>query len=147
MNRSTPVLSRPVRYGGAALVGAMLLTLALPLPAGQLYQWKDAKGVTHYSDAPPSGQPHQTRSISLKDPSPAAAPKPVANSDCSNARSNLKLLQGTAPVLVDEDKDGKPDRELNAQERTRRTRLAEAQIETYCGSAEAVVQGDSEIRR
>lgn len=139
MNRSNPeISSRRPTWIGAAWVGMALALLALPVAANQVYQWKDAKGVTHYSDSPPANQPHKTRELSLKPASTTAAPnKAVANSDCSNARANLKLLQGTAPVSIDENKDGKPDRELTTDERSKRTRLAESQIETYCGDTAA----------
>ena len=49
--------SRTIRQLAARLLaGALLLLLALPVLAGKVYQWKDAQGVTHYSDAPPPGQ-------------------------------------------------------------------------------------------
>lgn len=138
MNRSMPMnAGRRPTWIGTAWMGMALALLALPVAANQVYQWKDAKGVTHYSDSPPVNQPHKTRELSLKPASTTAAPKPVVNSDCSNARANLKLLQGTGPVSIDENKDGKPDRELTADERSKRTRLAESQIETYCGDTAA----------
>lgn len=121
-----------------AWVAAVLLCLALPAAAQQVYQWKDAQGVTHYTDTPPPGQAKSTmRTVGRKGATPqaaAAAPKPVANADCSNARSNLTVLQGKAPVGLDENKDGKPDRTLTDAERSSRTRLAEAAIDTYCNA-------------
>jgi len=115
-------------------LAAGLLLVALPAAAGEVYQWKDAKGVTHYSDSPPPNQAHKSRAINLQGtPVVVAAAKPVAvNADCSNARSNLTILQGKAEVGIDENKDGKPDRNLTAQERANRTQLAEAGIKTYC---------------
>lgn len=117
----------------ACLAGA-LLALALPALAGEIYQWKDAKGVTHYSDAPPPNQKHKARTISVNGASaPPASEKPVpANSDCSKARSNLTILQGTTPVGIDLDNDGKSDRNLTAEERAKRVVLAEASLKTYC---------------
>ena len=112
--------------------------LSPALVAGEVYTWKDAKGVTHYSDAPPPGGKATTRSISQRGTTPAApVAKAVVNADCSNARSNVSLLQGTAKVGVDDDKDGKPDRELTPAERAKRLKLAEAQIETYCDAPAA----------
>jgi hypothetical protein len=108
-----------------------MLAVALPVAAGQVYTWKDAKGVTHYADAPPAGQQIKARAFGER-PAAAAAPKAVANSDCSNARGNLTLLQGTGKVGVDENKDGKPDRELTAAERASRLKVAEGQVELYC---------------
>ncbi|WP_412159617.1 DUF4124 domain-containing protein, partial [Pantoea sp. SIMBA_079] len=35
------------------LVVALLAVAALPLAASEVYSWKDARGVTHYSQTPP----------------------------------------------------------------------------------------------
>lgn len=114
----------------------LALAIALPAFAGQVYTWKDAKGVTHYADAPPPGQKHETRMFGER-PATPAAPKPVVNSDCTNARSNLTLLQGKGAVGIDENKDGKPDRELTADERAKRLKVAEGEVELYCGQPAA----------
>ena len=120
------------------LLPLALVLLSPALVAGEVYTWKDAKGVTHYADAPPPGGQATTRSISQRGATLAAPiTKAVVNADCSNARSNLSLLQGTAKVGVDDDKDGKPDRELTAAERAKRLKLAESQIETYCDAPAA----------
>ena len=122
-------MRRPIRFASALLPFA--LAAALPVVAGQVYTWKDAKGVTHYADAPPAGQALKARAFGER-PATPAAPKPVANSDCSNARGNLTLLQGTGKVGIDEDKDGKIDREITTAERASRLKVAEAQVELYC---------------
>jgi len=118
------------------LVAGTCLLLATPAFAAKVYQWKDDKGVTHYSDAPPPDQNIKGRNLADKGGTPAQAAqpaaKPVVNANCSNARSNLTVLQGGGQVGIDEDKDGKPDRSLNDSERANRTALAEAQIKTYC---------------
>ena len=113
---------------------AGLLAVALPAAAGAVYQWKNARGVTQYSDSPPPDRAYESRAIN-RDGSPAITPVAtpvVANADCTNARSNLKVLQGAAEVGLDEDKDGKPDRTLTAQERADRTQRAEAGVKTHC---------------
>ncbi|MGY3265985.1 MULTISPECIES: DUF4124 domain-containing protein [unclassified Lysobacter] len=117
----------------ARLALPLLFVAALPAVAGQVYTWKDAKGVTHYADAPPAGQKMAARTFG-EHPVAPAAPKAVANSDCSNSRSNLTLLQGNGKVGVDEDKDGKADRELTAAERAARLKVAEGQVELYCNA-------------
>lgn len=118
------------------LVAGLCLLLATPAFAAKVYQWKDEKGVTHYADAPPPNQDIKGRNLADKGSTPAQAAqpaaKPVANANCSNARSNLSVLQGSGQVTIDENKDGKPDRNLNDSERANRTALAEAQIKTYC---------------
>lgn len=131
-------MRRPFRFA-LRLLPLVLAFLPAVLVAGEVYTWKDAKGVTHYSDSPPPGGKATSRSISQRGAAQQAAPaaKPVVNADCSNARSNLSLLQGTAKVGVDDNKDGKPDRELTASERAARLKLAEAQIETYCDAPAA----------
>lgn len=115
-------------------LAAGLLLVALPLAAGEVYQWKDAKGVTHYSDSPPPNQAHKSRSITAHgSAATAVAAKPAAvNSDCSNARANLSILQGKDEVGIDENNDGKADRKFTAAERASRIQLAEASIRTYC---------------
>ncbi|MGH8078385.1 MAG: DUF4124 domain-containing protein [Lysobacter sp.] len=118
-------------------LAAALLTVSLPALAGKIYQWKDAKGNTHYSDAPPANQGHKSRTLDPKGSTvaPATAKPAAVNADCSNARSNLTILQGKTEVGIDENKDGKPDRNLTAQERANRTQLAEAGVKTYCDVA------------
>ena len=127
------------------LVAGLCLLLATPAFAAKVYQWKDEKGVTHYSDAPPPNQDIKGRNLADKGgtaPQAAqAAAKPVVNANCSNARSNLSVLQGGGQVGIDENKDGTPDRSLNDSERANRTALAEAQIKTYCDSP-AVASGN-----
>ena len=128
----------------AVLLLPLALGVALPLAAGQVYTWKDAKGVTHYADAPPAGRKSTSRTIGERRPAPVAA-KVAVNSDCSNARGNLNLLQGQGKVGIDEDKDGKPDRELTAAERASRLKVAEGEVELYCSqpiaNAATVKQG------
>ena len=132
--------SKPYLLPG--LVAGLCLVLATPAFAAKVYQWKDAKGVTHYSDSPPPDQNIKGRNVAAKGgEAPAQPTKPVVNANCSNARSNLAVLQGNGDVAIDEDKDGKPDRNLNANERANRTALAEAQIKTYCEGAAVASTG------
>ena len=52
-------------------LGFAILLPAVPAFAGTVYQWKDAKGVTHYSDSPPPAQ-QGVQNRHLKDgPAPA----------------------------------------------------------------------------
>jgi hypothetical protein len=136
------MLSKPSRLL-PGLVAGLCLVLATPAFAAKVYQWKDAKGVTHYSDSPPPDQAIKGRNVADKggQEAPQAAAKPVVNANCSNARSNLTVLQGSTPVSIDEDKDGKPDRNIDDNERANRTALAEAQIKTYCGGASVASGG------
>ncbi|WP_189456921.1 DUF4124 domain-containing protein [Cognatilysobacter bugurensis] len=110
---------------------ALGLLVSLPVSAAKVYQWKDAQGVTHYTDLPPAGQ-HTTRTVGAKTATPAIAAKPAVNANCTNARGNLKVLEGNAPVGIDADKDGKPDSMMSPEQRAAQLQLAKAAIEVHC---------------
>ena len=118
-----------------------LLLLAAGLCAGAMaqnvYQWKDANGVTHSSDKPPAGQRYETRRIDshgqqVETAAPAAA---VESAECTTARRNLQLLAGKGAVQTDTDGDGKPDKTLSDEERSGQKGLAEAAVKAYCPPA------------
>ena len=116
---------------GTASLGLALL-LATPAFAGTVYQWKDAKGVTHYSDSPPPAQ-QGVRNRQLKDgASPDAAAKAAEDPGCVTARSNLTRLKGSQPVGLDANGDGKPDSELSADDRARQVQQTEQMLKTSC---------------
>lgn len=124
-------MPRPARLFSPALSLALLAaSTTSPLVAGEIYTWKDARGVTHYSDSPPAGKKHSVRPDTKRPV--ASRTLAVVNSDCSNARSNVALLQGTGLVGLDANGDGKSDREITATERAERLQRAQAQLETYC---------------
>ena len=51
---------------------------ALPLQAAEIYRWKDAQGVTHYSDSRPAAQAVDVIAVDASDPVAGAdAPAPV----------------------------------------------------------------------
>lgn len=127
---------------GSRLTLAALLTaglLATPALASEVYQWKDAQGVTHYSDTPPpAGSDHSVRQISQAGTaSRAAAAEPAdappESEACLTAKSNLNLLRSDGPVGEDTDGDGIPDSELDAAQRQAQLQLAEASIRVHCG--------------
>ena len=105
--------------------------------ATNVYQWKDAQGVTHSSDKPPPGQKYDTRRIdasaqTVETAAPAAAaPSP----QCTTAQQNLALLSRDVAVQQDTDGDGKPDKTLGADERAAQKNLAEAAVKAYCPPA------------
>ncbi|MBD9369539.1 DUF4124 domain-containing protein [Xanthomonas sp. XNM01] len=112
-------------------------SLAGTAAAGTVYQWKDARGVTHSSDKPPAGQAYQTRRIDQQ-PGTAATAAPatsVESPQCTTARANLTVLQGSGAIQQDSDGDGKPDRTLSPEERSAQKDLAEAAIKAYCPPA------------
>ena len=119
----------------ALLILAGVCTTAL---AGKIYQWKDAKGVTHYSDSPPPEGKAQDRQIDNRgEPAPTAtaAGKSVENPMCTTAKRNLQVLSGKAAVQQDTDGDGKPDKALTEDDRGSQRNLAEAAVKAYCTPA------------
>lgn len=126
----------------------LLAGLVAPASAQDVYRWKDARGVTHYGDAPPAGvkaTPVRTTpapraagaSTTAGATSTAAAGTTAAgeNAQCTSARKNLALLQGSAPVGIDANGDGKPDSTMDAAQRATQAKLAQAGIEAYCTGA------------
>ena len=109
---------------------ALLLAAAPTLAQQQrVYQWKDANGVTHYTDLPPT-QAHKSRDIDNKGNTPEIATvKPAENEQCAGSRANLQKLQA---IGVDTNGDGKSDRTLSSDERASQIELNQAAIKAYC---------------
>jgi hypothetical protein len=119
-----------------AILATLLFSLAGVSQAGDLYQWKDAKGVSHYSDSPPPEGQYQARNIQVRDgQKPLAVETRVttaASANCTLAKANLERLKAGGDIGLDADGDGKPDAPLNAEERTSQTQLAETNIQKFC---------------
>ncbi len=125
----------PVRR--IALSAAVLACCAGIAAAGPVYQWKDAKGVTHSSDKPPVGVAYEVRRIDAHDTITQAAQatpagRAVEPPQCTTARANLELLQSGDPV--DQEVDGKRQT-LDDTQREAQKQLAEAAIRAYCPPA------------
>lgn len=123
----------PIRLLAAGLMLTVAVAPALAQQQQRVYQWKDANGITHYTDVAPT-QGHQTRDIGVHD-GKAATPvaKPTGENDqCRDARSNLQRLQGGEALGIDTDGDGKPDRALSADERKAQLELNQAAVKAYC---------------
>ena len=115
-------------------VAIALLLVAAPGLAQQqrVYQWKDAKGVTHYTDMPPA-QSHSSRDINNRGSAPdLATVKAVENPQCAASRDNLQRLQANQALGVDTNGDGKSDRNLSSDERASQIELNQAAIKAYC---------------
>lgn len=112
----------------------LLLSASFAAQAAKVYQWKDANGVTHYSERPPAGQEVASRTISNQgNTGPVATePKSTESQGCLDARRNLELLSGGGQVMQDTDGDGKPDKALSEDERAAQKNLAEAATKAYC---------------
>lgn len=131
--------SRTIRQRASGLLaGALLLLAAQPVLAGKVYQWKDAQGVTHYSDSPPPGQRGMKgREVADGPAAPATGDtgKPGEAPNCVTARANLARLKTDRPVGLDADGDGKLDKEMSDQERAQQVKQTEAMLKTYCKPA------------
>lgn len=132
------------------LVLALLMAVC-PLAFGQAYKWKDAQGVTHYSDSPP---PAGTKVEKIKtsgvvippagNPAPVAAstaaakPAPSSVADtpanraklCEQLRKNADTLSKEKNVSVDDGKGG--SKPLDDAGRARQVETTQAQITLYC---------------
>ncbi len=98
-----------------------------------IYKWKDARGVTHYSDMlPPAGRYGNVL------PNAAARISAPAKVDlrCSTARSNIERLNsGNGDIGLDANGDGKPDAPLPTAMRADQLRMAEAAVRNFCPPA------------
>ena len=113
---------------------AALLLASATASAGGIYQWKDARGVTHYTDTPPPDSQYKQRNIyHPESDAPQAANKgPAENPACATARNNIALLGSKQNIQIDSDGDGKPDQVLNAEQRANQLELAQAAAKAYC---------------
>jgi len=124
------------------VLGAILAFAASPAiaqqTAGEVYQWTDANGVTHYSQTPPDKGSYEHRLITSSGAtaSPATADSATAaeseNPQCATARANIAALQGEGDVQQDTDGDGEPDTVLDAGQRAAQLELAQAAVKAYC---------------
>lgn len=123
---------------------APILVLVLASTTAQasgIYQWKDAKGVTHYTDTPPPGSEYKQRRLYNEDPELPAATKPAENPACATARGNITMLKSQQNIEIDSDGDGKPDKALNADDRANQLALAEATLKTSCAGSKPASGG------
>ena len=127
------------RYASKPLFGLSLLLAMAAASAGDLYQWKDANGVTHYSQMPPASGNYTKRTESGRDitppPANAKAEKPAESPQCTTARANIALLESKAPVRQDSDGDGKADKTLDDTERANQLELARALLKANCADS------------
>lgn len=132
-------LSVRLLASSTALFG--LAVICTPSLAQQqtVYQWKDAKGVTHYADAPPA-QTYKKRDINARSGTAIEAvetKKSPNEVSCSNARTNLANLRGQGQVGIDNDGDGKADGNMSVEQRAAQIELNEAVLKANCASPAA----------
>lgn len=137
----------------------VLALLIIPtLATAQVYKWKDANGVAHYSETPPNqGTKYNEVKMNSGEVAPVATAevnneqgennseggsseptaKPVTDTPdnrkklCSSLKTNLATLQGSGPVVMQQ--DGKPTA-LDAGQRKQQLATAQAQYNQYCSS-------------
>lgn len=124
----------------------VVLAVAAAAPAtAQIYKWKDAKGVTNYSESPPAGRPYTVQESPRSAPTPApatgtgtttgtgTATTAASSNDprCDTARKNVTALQGKSQVTIDANNDGKPDKTLSDAERASELEMARATLKAY----------------
>lgn len=128
------------RHSLSTLFGLSLLLASGVACAQDLYQWKDANGVTHYSQTPPASGNYSERTESGRSPArpvETAAAKPAEPPQCATSRANIALLESGNPVQQDTDGDGKPDKTLDDTERANQLDLARALLKANCPDAPA----------
>ncbi|RBF16845.1 DUF4124 domain-containing protein, partial [Xanthomonas oryzae] len=100
---------------------ALLMLVSAAAGATDIYKWKDAKSVTHYTETPPpTGQRYEARQIDARSGTAAVAAAPTAapeSADCLTARRNLELLSGKGDVSMAAGADGKPGAVLDQETR------------------------------
>lgn len=119
-----------------ALSTAFLAVSVLAAPAafaGEVYQWKDAGGVTHYSQTPPSQGKFQQRTITQREnTAPTQSPERPVSPQCATAQRNIELLQGGSRLQVDSNGDGQPDGDLDDADRQKQLEIAQTVARVNC---------------
>ena len=137
-------MNRALRsYQISLIASALALGTATTAVAADVYQWKDANGVNHYSQTPPPQGKFQSRAIYHREPSgngAAVAAAPTESPQCTTARRNIDLLQSGAKLQMDSDNDGKPDRDLSDTDRSKQLQIAQTVVRVNCSTATAKVQ-------
>lgn len=148
--RLTPFLATAVLASAAAFACGSVA-------AEQIYKWKDADGVVHYTDTPPP-KGTEVDKVAVKagpvPPAPAAEQTPAPGAAtaatpatsaqaatqvaalrataCDNARKRQQQLASLPSVSMDLDKDGTPE-QLNAEQHAAQLDRANQAVANYCG--------------
>jgi hypothetical protein len=123
------------------LVFILMLCFPFLCTAGQVYTWRDKDGNIHYSDVEPTKQTTQRKMVKAKDAKPLTpeqqAAKDKADKDlirkaeCDKAKANVATISGTGKILMDLNKDGKPE-ELTPEQRASQTEVMKAAVTINC---------------
>jgi hypothetical protein len=129
----------------------VLLAIALPAGAAEMYAWTDANGVKHFSDSPPPASVHAQKlkvkggvtssepaEDASQDASKSAGPELAAaagfspemiKGNCEAARHNLAVLDERKPAV---DADGYPTDLDAAKAHQAEVDKANQQIKLFC---------------
>lgn len=147
-------------FAAAAAIGLSLACIAGFASAQQIYKWKDANGVTHFSQTPPSSGMHYTKMRLTSEPDVSSNPPPAAETSntepatsapqqtaassgtqadtpsnraelCKQLASNISLLRSKQPVVTGG--DGK-QQVMSDNAREAQLATAQAQQAQYCSS-------------
>jgi len=148
-------------FAAAAAIGLSLACIAGFASAQQIYKWKDANGVIHFSQTPPASGMHYTKMRLTSEPDVSSNPPPASGADntepgssapqksapasstqpdtasnrvelCKQLTSNINLLQGKQPVVT----GGSNGKQEVMSDNAREAQLATAQAQhaQYCSS-------------
>jgi hypothetical protein len=122
------------RIAIACLLAVLALGAHAQSPSKGVYKWKDARGVTQYSDTPPANVRYTEVHA---DASPrAAAASAAIDPRCVTARANIEHLRsGRTDLSLDSNRDGTPDTPLTDAQRAEQMRMAEASARAFCPQA------------
>ena len=143
----------------ASTIGLSLACIAGFASAQQIYKWKDANGVTHFSQTPPSSGMQYTKMHLTSEPDVSSNPPPAADTDntepgapqqaaassgsqpdtpsnraelCKQLTTNISLLRSKQPVVTGGN-DGK-QQVMSDNAREAQLATAQAQQAQYCSS-------------
>jgi hypothetical protein len=129
------------------MLGLLVAAAGAADAAEKVYKWKDANGITHFSDAPPpKGQqfdnvkivgqsapittaPEQQKTASATGEAADGAPKTDAERRCIEAKQRETLLAGQQQLTMKRDGQDVP---LTGAEREGELTVARAMVAQYC---------------
>lgn len=152
----------PLRtFIAASVIGLSFACVAGFAGAQQIYKWKDASGVTHFSQTPPPSSMHYTKMHLTGQPEVSSNPSAASNAGdnpvtdagaakrnvvsggtqpdtpsnraslCKQLTSNISLLQSKQPVVTG---TGGKQEVMSASARESQLATARAQQAQYCSS-------------
>ncbi len=91
---------QPRRLAALLAVGCWI-ALVTTLAGAQIYKWKDAQGVTHFSQSPPPAGTHYTRMRLAGEPEVSSNPSPAASTATPPAASPAAAQQTASGSVAD----------------------------------------------